>query len=35
MEDLIDEEGIMTTFGDLKECEEDPYVEGKARGQRG
>lgn len=27
MEDLIDEEGIMTTFGDLKEYEEDPYVE--------
>ena len=26
-EDALDEEGIMTTFGDLKEYEQDPYVE--------
>ncbi|MFS0784558.1 TraR/DksA C4-type zinc finger protein [Bacillus sp. 1P06AnD] len=26
-EDALDEEGIMTTFGDLKEYEEEPYVE--------
>lgn len=26
-EDALDEEGIMTTFGDLKEYEQEPYVE--------
>lgn len=30
-EDLLDEEGIMTTFGDLKPYEIDPYVEDDGR----
>lgn len=34
LKDILDEEGIMTTFGDLKPYEEDPYTEEYAKAHK-